>query len=415
MFNFPKEFDFDTFNSLRSFKKRIDYCNLKLYKLGAGSSRAVYMIDPSTALKVAKNEKGIAQNDVEDDSELQKIGLFPEIYDSDPNGIWLIVRLAEKAKAQDFEDILGVRFDFICAYIDYLRSIYSTHNTWTGWNTLDYEKTFNEIRLSDDYYGSIYDELEEYLSNFTIENVGDLKRLSNWGVVEDNGTRRLVIVDAGFNDEVFKNHYSGKKFRRVLESLDNDYDFGDFIVSMYEEYSDYDLLSEFESDKANGIRQKHWDVIPKEQYKNLLLRYMNAPSPDAARIPKDIVDKWFRDIIVHNTIAIEYITAFAGHTQYFPIDTVEDYYDTNLDGVDYYDFLDRKGFYDWCVLPDGSDAWSDFGLSPLYNIIKEYRANMEGWEILLLINRCLDVWHHRGDLASAFIEGGHRTCAEISG
>ena len=120
MFNFPKEFDFNIFKSLKSFKKRISYCNLKLYKLGAGSSRAVYMIDHSTAIKVAKNEKGVAQNDVENDNELQKIGLFPEIYEADNDGNWLIVQLAEKAKLKDFEDILGVRFEFICEYIDYI-------------------------------------------------------------------------------------------------------------------------------------------------------------------------------------------------------------------------------------------------------------------------------------------------------
>jgi hypothetical protein len=39
---------------------------------------------------------------------------------------------------------------------------------------------------------------------------------------------------------------------------------------------------------------------------------------------------------------------------------------------------------------------------------------MSGEDILILINRCLDIGHQRGDLASAFIEGGSRTCSEIS-
>ena len=416
MFNFPKEFSFETFKSLKSFKKRISYCNLKLYKLGAGSSRVVYMIDPSTAIKVAKNEKGVAQNDVENDGELQKIGLFPEIYDADDKGNWLIVQLADKAKLQDFDDILGVRFDFICAYIDYLRSLYTEYtDDWKGWKTLDYEQKFNEISLSDDYYGSIYEKLESYLSNFVIENVGDLKRIANWGVVNENGKRNLVIVDAGFNDEVAKTYYGGKKEKLIWESLNEEFDFGEFLISVYEDYPAGDLLSEFMIDKHNGVTEKQWDVIPKDQYKNLLQRYMDAPTPEAARIPKNIVDRWFNDIIVHNTITIEYITAFAGHSQWFPVDEVNDYFEKDFSGYeDCAEFLDRIGFYDWCVLPDGSDAWSDYGLGPLYNIIKEYRDDMEGWEILLLINRCLDVYHYRGDLASAFIEGGHRTCIEIS-
>ena len=128
MVNYPSSFDLAAFRKLKSLQKMIHYCNLKLYKLGAGSSRCVYQIDPSTALKVAKNEKGVAQNDVENDSFLQGIGLFPEIYDADPNGRWLEVELAEKAKLRDFEDILGVRFEFVCAYIEYLSSIYSAYD-----------------------------------------------------------------------------------------------------------------------------------------------------------------------------------------------------------------------------------------------------------------------------------------------
>ena len=280
---------------------------------------------------------------------------------------------------------------------------------------MDYEQKFNEISLSDDYYGSIYEKLENYLSNFVIENVGDLKRIANWGVVNDNGERNLVIVDTGFNDEVAKTYYGGKKVKLIWESLNEEFDFGEFLVSAYEDYPEGDLLSEFMIDKKNGVTEKQWDVIPKDQYKNLLQRYMSAPTPEAARIPKNIVDRWFNDIIVHNTITIEYITAFAGHSQWFPVDEVNDYFEKDFSGYDDgSQFLERIGFYDWCVLPDGSQAWSDYGLSPLYKIIEEYRDDMEGWEILLLINRCLDVYHCRGDLASAFIEGGHRTCTEIS-
>jgi len=416
MFNFQKEFDFDIFKSLRSFKKRIDYCNMKLYKLGAGSSRAVYMIDPSTAIKVAKNEKGVAQNDVENDSELQKIGLFPEIYEADNDGNWLIVQLAEKAKLKDFEDILGVRFEFICAYIDYLRSLYTEYtDDWTGWKTLDYEQKFNEISFSDDYYGSIYEKLESYLSNFVIESVGDLKRIANWGVVNENGKRNLVIVDAGFNDDVAKTYYGGKRAKLIWESLNEEFDFGAFIVSAYEDYTIFDLFSEFEKDKKNGIEKRKWNVIPKEQYGNLLRRYMNAAEPEFARIPENIVDRWFRNIILTNTMTIEYITALAGHSGWFPVDDVNDYFQKDFSGYeDGCEFLDRIGFYDWCVLPDGSNAWSDYGLTPLYKIINEYDPRMEGWQILLLINRCLDVYHWRGDLASAFIEGGYKTCTEIS-
>ena len=33
---------------------------------------------------------------------------------------------------------------------------------------------------------------------------------------------------------------------------------------------------------------------------------------------------------------------------------------------------------------------------------------------LIAVNKCLDVTHQRGDLASAFIEGGKQSCYDIS-
>ena len=55
-------------------------------------------------------------------------------------------------------------------------------------------------------------------------------------------------------------------------------------------------------------------------------------------------------------------------------------------------------------MPDGSPAWSDYGLKPLWNILDEYKEVMTIEQVLVLVNRCLDVYHQQGDLASAFIE-----------
>jgi len=185
------------------------------------------------------------------------------------------------------------------------------------------------------------------------------------------------------------------------------------IMDIYEDYQIYDLLSEFETDKKNGVTVKQWNLIPSQQYHTLLKRYM--ASPEMARIPYNIVYNWFMNIIVPNAISIEYITELAGHTQYFPKEDVSDYFGTDINGYkDGSEYLDSIGFYDWCKLPDGSDAWSDYGLEPLFKIINEYTPNSSAEEILVLINRCLDVVHCRGDLSSAFIQGGKKSCDYIS-
>ena len=76
--------------------------------------------------------------------------------------------------------------------------------------------------------------------------------------------------------------------------------------------------------------------------------------------------------------------------------------------------LDDIGLYDWMKMPDGSDAWSDYGLSPIYDLLNEYNDSMSPEEILVLINKVLDVYHQRGDLSSIFINGGKDALSKIT-
>lgn len=182
----------------------------------------------------------------------------------------------------------------------------------------------------------------------------------------------------------------------------------------------YSLLSDFFYDKEHGIAKKQWRTIPAEQYANLLQRYMQDPM--TARIPENVVYDWFENIVVANAFAIEQITELAGHTQWFPWDEVNDEFETWRPGQynihDYesgYEALEAEGFYEWCSLPDGSDGWSDFGIGPIFNELANYQPNMPAGDLLVLINRVLHIGHWRGDLASAFIEGGIQTCSNISG
>ena len=187
------------------------------------------------------------------------------------------------------------------------------------------------------------------------------------------------------------------------------------LQDIYEDHGCYDLLSEFDYDIKHNIKQKKWNLIPAQQYHTLLQRFMENPT--MARIPYNVVHSWFFDIIVPNAIDIENITNLAGHSAYFPVDDVSDYFDAE-EVVDYesgFEYLESLGFYDWCKLPDGSDGWSDYGLQPLFKNINSYTPNASAEDILILINRCLDVVHQRGDLSSAFIEGGKYSCDYISG
>ena len=208
-----------------------------------------------------------------------------------------------------------------------------------------------------------------------------------------------------------------KKKTKLNESIQDIYniqeDSGDYGVST--------LLNNFFQDKKKGVTKKQWRTIPAEQYKNLTEKFMTSPMM-AARIPENVIYDWFENIVVPNAFSIEYITELAGHTQWFPYDEVNEEFEYWRPGMyeitDYesgYNALEAEGFYEWCSLPDGSDGWSDFGIGPIFNELANYKPGMEASDLLVLINRVLHISHCRGDLASAFIEGGSQTCSAISG
>ena len=171
--------------------------------------------------------------------------------------------------------------------------------------------------------------------------------------------------------------------------------------------------------------ERLFNLINPSMYKQALSEFMKYG--EFVKFPTRYIYQWMA-IIMANTAKIHSITAIAGHDRWCPIDEFVDHYfmgDNDLwdeykqehyndDYDDMCAYLDNNGFYDWIKLPDGSDAWSDYGLQPLEEICQEYNENMSPEEVIVLINRALDVTHQRGDLASAFIVGGSKTLSDIS-
>ena len=162
------------------------------------------------------------------------------------------------------------------------------------------------------------------------------------------------------------------------------------FYSFYLKYSPEWLLEAFNgrTDKS-GI--KKWDVIPAEQYRRALERFMEEPI--SFRFPESIVNGWM-DIIMKNTCQLISLNKLYGRVGCYESDIRK---------------LRRMGFFRWCA-----DSWSDLGALRLYGILREYREDMSVGEKLVLINRCINVVHVRGSISRFFIEGGKRTCDRIS-
>ena len=203
---YPISFNMDEFKSLPSFAARIRYCQARLQRLASGSSRIVYKIDNEKVLKLAKNQKGVAQNQNETDYYLQQIGCFAKVYDfDDENYLWVEMQLAKKTKPSDFQRITGYKFEVICAWIDYCAQDYSRRQYYRDKR---FDELFKSEEFEENYEYSIFYMLQDYLGNYGLESTGDLKRISSWGIVTNDGEEELVLVDFGLTDDTYDRYYN---------------------------------------------------------------------------------------------------------------------------------------------------------------------------------------------------------------
>lgn len=202
---YPSSFNFDEFRECRSFAERVRYCEARLQRIASGSSRIVYQVDNEKVLKLAKNQKGIAQNQVE-----YRLGTepyyscFAEIYEYDENGLWIEMELCRKAKKSDFKVIYGVPFEVLCCMI------YDQANNFknVGWKINPYGE-YGEIvqQIWDGEENDLqllFTSVQEYIESEMLESVGDLCRLSSWGI---NSEGYFTLIDFGLDDDVAKNYY----------------------------------------------------------------------------------------------------------------------------------------------------------------------------------------------------------------
>lgn len=206
---YPSNFNIEEFKNIPNFKDRIKYCGERLQKIGSGSSRIVYKIDENTVLKLAKNKKGIAQNEKEAecgrDYYLRGLELFAETYDFDKNGLWIEMQYARVAKPSDFKRITGFDFEFIQQWIDYCYSSYQNrYNARYNYISPENMELFNDSNFWDEIEYTTLSSINDYLSNYQVEMTGDLKKMSSWGVTNDD---RLVIIDFGIDEEIYNAYY----------------------------------------------------------------------------------------------------------------------------------------------------------------------------------------------------------------
>lgn len=237
--------------------------------------------------------------------------------------------------------------------------------------------------------------------------------------------------------------YAEIKKEKLNETLLNENDEWHAYYDYLEKYDEYTVL------RMIINNQNLWaPLIQPAMYQQALNEFTKFGRIE--KFPAKYIHQWM-GIIMKNTAILRAITSIAGHDMGYPTSQIidacfnseeefEQYkQDLNHKGEFSPDFgwmgqeeegfneedevsddeaacqyLEDNGYFERMTLPDGSSAWSDYGIQPLEKIILEYSDTLGAEQVLVLINRALDVTHQRGDLASAFIEGGAETLSQIS-
>lgn len=189
-----------TFKSLKSFTQRVKYCEEQLGPhIGNGSSRVVFQINDKAVLKLAKNQKGIAQNE----EECRTYGyydIFPEQYANAEDFTWIVSEYVLPASMRDFQEVFGFNWayfkKFICSCIYYR-----------------FGKYYGSTLTEDEYVNLIENnytlrDFDDYIGNEGAN--GDIMRMINLGLVERNGKPDIVLLDSGLSEEVFTKYYRRK-------------------------------------------------------------------------------------------------------------------------------------------------------------------------------------------------------------
>lgn len=177
-----------TLSKLETFKARVDYAEKCLKHLSSGSSRVIYVMPgEKEVMKLAKNDRGVAQNKVESKVKSKYVNKTTK---SDPNGVWKLSPFLEKVTEKEFEGMIDCSFEDFGEALDYALKTISEDSAKKPNN-------FEEVSKLD-----IFKELVDVAKKHDLMP-GDLTRISSWGQVDKHPT----LLDAGLTKEIYDEFY----------------------------------------------------------------------------------------------------------------------------------------------------------------------------------------------------------------
>ena len=198
--DYPLSWNIEEFKNLKSFNKRIKYCEQNLQRISSGTSRIVYKIDETKVLKLAKNEKGVAQNKTEINFSEDYLWdmVVAKLFDYDEDGLWVEMELARKVTTSIWNNIVGIPIDI---FRDGTRFMEQQKGSLKTLYRLKEPERMEEL-YENDFTSTILD----LIANYDVGS-GDFGKLSTYGLVNRDGKDEIVIIDYGLTNEVYDSYY----------------------------------------------------------------------------------------------------------------------------------------------------------------------------------------------------------------
>jgi hypothetical protein len=204
----------------------------------------------------------------------------------------------------------------------------------------------------------------------------------------------------------------------------------DINYDYYEDYNNkvYDIFNDIASNKKIEFVGK----IDPKQYHTALKKFIKMG--DISNFPEKKILDW-KDMIIDHIWMLSILTEINGHSSSFPTDEFMDVFNNEDDqqftnwvaeknkeagkklysssGRDWESimaFLDEEYNFEELspTFSNGQFLVSDYGLKPLLTLAYELYNLTHPNEILVCINKILDVSHQRSDLAELFVYGGSK-------
>lgn len=198
-------FSLEALSNIGSFRGRYNYCRQNIgMPCGRGSARVVFQMDDEKILKLALNDKGIAQNSEEHNSGADECGITPKVFDNDTEYRWLVSEYVLPARVGDFKQCFGIDWKTFISFLD------------ASFNSFTPRYPFARNAMPDQQFIPFVEKIQDdgddlldwyyYITDYQ-PPYGDMRRLSSYGMTMRNGKPTIVLLDSGLSDEVYNNYY----------------------------------------------------------------------------------------------------------------------------------------------------------------------------------------------------------------